>query len=328
MPDFNFGNVDLPSLDTQAILGDIQLPTGGIALQKFIPALAKDRSAIARIEDLLPRIKSTHLLRSGDARSLSFVQDESVQLLITSPPYWTLKAYPDDDGQLGAVNDYEQFLDSLDAVWSEALRALVPGGRMVIVVGDVCLPRRLDGRHRVVPLHSSIQEHCRDLGFDNLAPIIWHKIANASFEAEGNGGGFLGKPYEPNAVIKHDIEFILSMRKPGGYRSPGMTTRLLSVVPAQAHSEWFSQIWTVPGASTRLHPAPFPLEVAERLVRMFSFVGDTVIDPFMGTGTTNLAAAKWGRNSIGLDIHAEYVEFAGNRLAREMFSQQPLLITS
>jgi DNA modification methylase len=136
-----------------------------------------------------------------------------------------------------------------------------------------------------------------------LAPIIWYKIANANYEAQGNGGGFLGKPFEPNAVVKNDIEFILMERKPGGYRSPSVETRVLSVISGDKHKEWFQQIWSgVTGASTRQHPAPYPMELAERLVRMFSFVGDTVLDPFSGTGTTSLAAAKWGRNSIGVEI--------------------------
>jgi DNA modification methylase len=156
---------------------------------------------------------------------------------------------------------------------------------------------------------------CRGLGFNNLAPIIWHKIANAAFEAEGNGGGFLGKPYEPNSVIKNDIEFILMERKPGGYRSPSVATRILSVIPAERHKVWFQQIWTgVTGASTRQHPAPYPLELAERLVRMFSFVGDTVLDPFLGTGTTSVAAARWGRNSIGIEIDPAYFDMAAKRI--------------
>lgn len=191
----------------------------------------------------------------------------------------------------------------------------MPGGRLVCVVGDVCLSRRKNGgRHAVVPLHASIQERCRKLGFDNLAPIIWHKIANAVYEVEG-AGGFLGKPYEPNCVIKNDIEFILMQRKPGGYRTPSLAERVLSVISYDNHKKWFQQIWQgVTGASTRNHPAPYPLELAERLVRMFSFVGDTVLDPFMGTGTSNLAALNWGRNSIGIEVDPEYFKMASKRL--------------
>ena len=137
----------------------------------------------------------------ADARNISFLSDASVHLVLTSPPYWTLKDYRDTEGQLGHIRDYERFLQELDTVWKTCFRALVPGGRLVCVVGDVCLARRKNnGRHMVIPLHASIQEHCRTIGFDNLAPIIWNKIANAAYEVEG-GGGFLGKPYEPNAVI-------------------------------------------------------------------------------------------------------------------------------
>jgi DNA modification methylase len=155
------------------------------------------------------------------------------------------------------------------------------------------------------------------LGFDNLAPIIWHKIANAVYEVE-NGSTFLGKPYEPNAVIKNDVEFILMERKPGGYRNPSVVKRVLSVISLENHQRWFQQIWTgLGGASTRNHPAPFPLELAQRLIRMFSFVGDTVLDPFMGTGTTNLAAALVGRNSIGVEVDAHYFRMALDRLRTE-----------
>jgi DNA modification methylase len=218
---------------------------------------------------------------------------------------------------MGHIQNYDEFLSELDKVWKHCHRLLVPGGRLVCVVGDVCLSRRKNGgRHTVVPLHASIQEHCLRLGFDNLAPIIWHKIANAVFEAEGNGGGFLGKPYEPNSVVKNDVEFILMQRKAGGYRTPSVHERVLSIISAENHKKWFQQIWAgLTGASTRNHPAPFPLELAERLIRMFSFVGDTVLDPFMGTGTTNLAAAKWGRNSIGTEIDPDYFNQAERRMS-------------
>jgi DNA modification methylase len=173
----------------------------------------------------------------------------------------------------------------------------------------------------VFPLHASIQARCRNLGFDNLAPIIWHKIANAQFEVD-NGSSFLGKPYEPNAVVKNDIEYILFQRKPGGYRQPSLAARALSVIPADVHKHWFQQVWTgLTGASTRNHPAPYPVALAERLVRMFSFVGDTVLDPFLGTGSTSIAAARWGRNSIGLELEPAYFEMARHQLEK-LGSQQ------
>jgi len=287
--------------------------------QRDIPRIAKDRKLIALIEQAVQQVTTEHHLYHRDSRQMREVGPESVHLALTSPPYWTLKEYRKIDGQLGYVADYEEFLAELDKVWRQCFEALVPGGRLICVVGDVCLSRRKNGgRHTVVPLHASIQEHCRMMGFDNLAPIIWHKIANAKFEAEGNGAAFLGKPYEPNAVIKNDIEFILMQRKPGGYRSPDAATKVLSLLSDENHKAWFQQIWTgLGGASTRRHPAPYPLELAVRLVRMFSFVGDTVLDPFLGTGTTTLAAAQWGRNSIGYELDETYLALAQSRIAED-----------
>lgn len=283
--------------------------------QKDIPRIAKDVALMAEIERILPQIPSTHNLYLQDARATP-LPPESVHLVVTSPPYWTLKEYNKAAGQLGSVADYEQFLSELDKVWQRCFDALVPGGRLICVVGDVCLSRRQNkGRHTVVPLHASIQEHCRGIGFDNLAPIIWHKIANAQFEAEGNGASFLGKPYEPNAVIKNDIEFLLMQRKPGGYRTPDLSTRVLSIISDTNHKAWFQQIWEgITGASTKHHPAPFPVDLATRLIRMFSFVGDTVLDPFLGTGTITLAAAQCGRNSIGVEVDLGYLDYARQRV--------------
>ncbi len=281
------------------------------------------------IGEAVKRVPTRHRLVHCDARNMNLA-NTSVQLVLTSPPYWTLKRYEDVDGQLGHYADYEGFLDELDRIWQRCYNALVPGGRLICVVGDVCLSRRKNqGRHTVVPLHASIQEHCRKVGFDNLAPIIWHKIANAVYEASGNGGGFLGKPYEPNAVIKNDIEFILMERKPGGYRSPSIATRVLSLIAEKDHRTWFQQIWTgLTGASTRDHPAPYPVELAERLIRMFSFVGDIVLDPFLGSGTTSVAAMQCGRNSIGYEIDAGYLHKARRRIegTRDFFTNAEVTI--
>ncbi|MFH1680625.1 MAG: site-specific DNA-methyltransferase [Candidatus Eisenbacteria bacterium] len=286
--------------------------------QKDIPRIAKDFKLTSLVETAVREIPTHHTLHLQDARRMTQLQPGSVHLVVTSPPYWTLKEYRKTDGQLGHLADYEAFLAELDKVWRCCFEVLVPGGRLVCVVGDVCLSRRKNqGRHTVVPLHSSIQEHCRAIGFDNLAPIIWYKIANAAYEVE-SGSGFLGKPYEPNAVIKNDIEFLLMLRKPGGYRRPTFAERVLSVVSVENYQKWFQQIWSgLTGASTRDHPAPFPLDLAERLIRMFSFVGDTVLDPFMGTGTTNLAAARWGRDSVGYEIDPTYFRYAYDRITRE-----------
>jgi site-specific DNA-methyltransferase (adenine-specific) len=184
------------------------------------------------------------------------------------------------------------------------------------VVGDVCVARRNFGRHLVFPLHADICVVCRRIGFDNLNPIIWHKIANASYEV-ANGSKFLGKPYEPNAIIKNDIEFILMQRKPGGYRQPTNAQRDASRIGKDEFDRWFQQIWNITGASTKGHPAPFPLELASRLVRMFSFTGDTVLDPFCGSGTTMVAAMRAGRNSIGVEIDPDYCRMSARFLKAE-----------
>ncbi len=290
-------------------------------LRTGLPKVARNPHLTDSIAAAVRRIPTHHTLACGDARQARSPSPRSVHLVLTSPPYWTLKRYRDHPGQLGHLTGYRIFLDQLDEVWRRCFDALVPGGRLVCVVGDVCLSRRANGgRHAVLPLHAAIQERCRGIGFgfDNLAPIIWHKIANVRHEAVGRRAGFLGKPYEPNAVLKHDIEFILMQRKPGGYRTPTRAQRVLSVIAVAQHRQWFQQIWTgLPGASTSTHPAPYPLELAERLVRMFSFVGDTVFDPFLGTGTTSVAAARWGRHSHAIEVDPIYLRHALARLSSE-----------
>jgi modification methylase len=319
---------ELEQVDLHGFLPDELRHLGD--LQTAIPRIAKDPSLLNLIRQTVERIPTRHLLVHGDAREMGASFAGSVHLVLTSPPYWTLKEYRDTVGQLGHIVDYEGFLAQLDRVWQKCFDLLVPGGRLICVVGDVCLSRRKnEGRHTVVPLHASIQEHCRRIGFDNLAPIIWHKIANAAYEVENGGGGFLGKPYEPNQVVKNDIEFILMQRKPGGYRTPTGAERIFSVISSDEHRKWFQQIWNgLTGASTKDHPAPYPVELAERLIRMFSFVGDTVLDPFMGTGTTGLAASKCGRNSVNFEIDKNYLNFAADRLQRELSTlfSNPVLV--
>ena len=259
-----------------------------------------------------------HIIHQGDARLLDWIPSECVHLVVTSPPYWTLKEYPLNKNQLGLIANYDTFHDELEKVWKHCFRVLVPGGRLVCVVGDVCLSRRRHGRHMVMPMHADIIVRARKTGFDNLSPIFWYKIANANYEVE-NGSRFLGKPYEPNGIIKNDVEFILMLRKPGGYRQPTDEQREASRLSKEEHQEWFQQVWNgLTGESTKHHPAPFPEELAYRLVRMFSFVGDTVLDPFMGTGTTLLAAARSCRNSIGVEVEPSYVGTAKTRLESEL----------
>ncbi len=271
---------------------------------------------------------TVHVVRQGDARDLSFIETESVHLVCTSPPYGSLKEYPDHPGQLGNMPVYEEFLDELDKVWKESLRILVPGGRIACVVGDVCISRKKGGRHHVLPLGSDIQVRARKIGFDNLTPIRWLKVANIVLEAS-RSSRFLGKPNLPNGVVKNDIEHILLLRKPGGYRSPTPEQEKRSFISTDDYAKWFSPVWTgVTGQQRKNHPAPYPVEIPRRLIRMFSFVGDTVVDPFGGTGTTAIAALETGRNSVIVEIDPTYVDIVEQRmregsLAGKIYIERP-----
>lgn len=258
--------------------------------------------------------KTDHRLIVGDARDLGWIPDETVHLVVTSPPYANLKEYNIHTSQLGNIADYGSFLDELDKVWKDCARVLVPGGRVCCVVGDVCVSRRRAGRHYVLPLSADIKVRARNIGLDNLQGIAWLKVANISLEAS-RSSRYLGKPNLPNGVIKNDVEHILMLRKPGGYRKPTSAMEAGSLISSEDYNKWFAPIWSdIPGASMRDHPAPYPLELARRLILMFSFVGDTVLDPFVGSGTTMLAALKTGRNSIGIEIDPEYASRAESRL--------------
>jgi site-specific DNA-methyltransferase (adenine-specific) len=177
----------------------------------------------------------------------------------------------------------------------------------------------------VLPLSADIQVRARSVGLDALTPIRWLKVANIKLEAS-NSSRFLGKPNLPNGVIKNDIEHILFLRKPGGYRKPTADMEARSHISTDDYAEWFSPIWTIGGASTREHPAPFPPEVASRLIKMFSFAGDTVLDPFAGTGTTNRCAMELERNSIGVEVEPTYVDLIEKRLGQLSFASSDVQI--
>jgi len=262
----------------------------------------------------------------ADSRSLKQLPDESVHVVVTSPPYFNLKPYESSAGgaQLGRLDDYEAFLSELDKVWAECVRLLVPGGRICCVIGDILVPRRLDGRHRVLPLPSDIQVRSRRLGLDNLTPILWFKIGNRTNEAGGGSSGYYGKPYQPGAIIKNDHEHILMLRKPGGYRSTSMMQKALSMLQRDEMDVWMRPVWSdIRGASLRNgHPAPYPVELAERIIRMFSFAGDVVLDPFAGSGSTAIAALRTGRSSISTEVESSYVAMAAGRMAAEV--RQPV----
>ncbi len=280
-----------------------------------------------QIEWPSPHNRTAHRLHLGDARDMAWIEDASVHLVVTSPPYWTLKQYAGGNSdQMGHFDDYDRFLAELDMVWKECARVLVGGGRICCVVGDVCIPRKRGGRHYVVPLHADIQVRARKLGLDCLMPILWHKIANGATEVEGNGAGFYGKPYQPGGIIKNDIEYILFLRKGGEYRSVHGLQKALSMLTKEEMKSWQRSIWTdIRGASTRDgHPAPYPVELAERLIKLFSFAGDTILDPFAGTGSTSQAAIMAGRNSIANEVEPAYIEIAKQRISKLI--KQPRLV--
>ncbi len=256
-----------------------------------------------------------HRIVLGDSRRLPELKNGSVHLVVTSPPYANLKQYePDNPDQLGHIPDYEEFLRELEKTLAECYRVLVSGGRVCCVVGDVNIARRDAGRHYVLPLSSDIRVRARRLGFDNLQGITWLKVGNIKLEAS-NSSRFLGKPNLPNGIIKNDTEHILFLRKPG-YRSPTAAMEAASYIDTDDYSSLFSTIWSdIPGASLKEHPAPFPLQIATRLIRMFSFVGDTVLDPFGGTGTTALAALQLGRSSVTYEVEEKYLPLIMRRLA-------------
>jgi len=268
---------------------------------------------------------TSHRVILGDSREMPEMPDESVQLVVTSPPYANLKHYePDNPDQLGDIDDYERFLDELDKVWAECARVLVPGGRVCCVVGDVNVARSNGGRHHVLPLSADIKARGRRLGLDHLQGLIWYKVANIKLEAS-KSSRYLGKRNLPGGVIKNDIEHIIFLRKPG-YRSPSAEMEERSFIPTRAYVELYRSIWDdIRGASLRQHPAPYPLEIASRLIRMFSFAGDTVLDPFAGTGTTALAAMQAGRFSISYEIEPKYIELIRSRLAQGNLSTTPTI---
>jgi site-specific DNA-methyltransferase (adenine-specific) len=310
----------IQAIETVRLLGeDIELPLADNtteALQIYRAANERFR----RVPWPKPYDATKHLLKLGDARELSQLADGSAHLVVTSPPYWTLKDYPGASGQLGAIENYEHFLFELDKVWAECKRVLAPGGRICCVVGDVCVPRRKLGRHLVMPLHSDIQVRARRLGLDVLTPILWHKVANGVTEADGNGAGFYGKPYQPGSIVKNDIEYILFLRKGGEYRQIAPRQKALSMLTKAEMQSWLRSIWTdIRGASLRGgHPAPYPPVLAERLIKLFSFAGDTVLDPFCGSGSTAIAAIASGRHSISIEIEPSYIEIAKRNIEKAL----------
>jgi len=242
---------------------------------------------------------------------MSEVDAGSVALVVTSPPYWAIKDYGV-PGQIGYGQGLHEYLRDLSSVWRECFRALRDGGRLCVNVGDQFARASLYGRYRIIPLHAEVICQCGEAGFDFLGSIIWRK--KTTMNTTGGAVVMGSYPYPPNGIVEIDYEHILLFRKPG--RSPKAPSQVKreSALSREEWKRYFSGHWDVGGARKKGHEAPFPEEIPFRLIRMFSFAGDTVLDPFLGTGTTAKVALDLGRNAIGYDISAEYVEISRKRL--------------
>lgn len=251
-------------------------------------------------------IKTTHTLINGDSRNLSLIPDKSIHLIITSPPYWQLKDYGN-DSQIGFHDSYESYINNLNTVWSECNRVLHDGCRLCINIGDQFARSVYYGRYKVIPIRTEIIRFCETLGMDYMGAIIWQK--QTTMNTTGGGAVMGSFPYPRNGILKIDYEFILVFKKQGKAPTPTAEQKKHSEITKEEWNTYFASHWNFGGAKQDGHIAVFPEELPHRLIKMFSFVGETVFDPFMGSGTTALAARNLQRNSIGYEINPEYKKF-------------------
>jgi DNA modification methylase len=245
--------------------------------------------------------ETSHRLRIGDARDLSFLSDGEVQLVVTSPPYWQIKDYGP-PGQIGFGQTFEKYIDSLNQVWRECSRVLSDGCRICINVGDQFSRAIHYGRYKVVSIQAEIICFCESIGLDYMGTIIWKKVTTTKTTG---GASIMGSfPYPRNGMVKVNYEHILLFKKPGHAPKPNLEAKERSKLSIEEWNAYFSGIWTIPGVRQTGHVAMFPLEIPTRLIRMYSFWGETVLDPFVGSGTTMAAAAELQRNSVGVEIDA------------------------
>ena len=244
-----------------------------------------------------------HKVVFGDSRSLNEIEDKSVQLIITSPPYWQLKDYGTDD-QIGFNDSYEEYINNLNLVWKECYRVLSDGCRLCINIGDQFARSVYYGRYKVIPIRTEIIRFCEMLGMDYMGAIIWQKTTTMN---TSGGGAIMGSfPYPRNGILKIDYEFILIFKKLGNAPKPTKEQKEQSIMTKEEWKEYFASHWNFNGVKQMGHIAMFPEELPKRLIKMFSFAGETVFDPFAGSGTTLLAAKNLNRNSIGYEINKDF----------------------
>ncbi len=260
---------------------------------------------------------TNHKIYFGDSRSLNKIPDKSVQLIITSPPYWQLKDYGTPD-QIGFNNSYEEYINNLNLVWQECNRVLSDGCRLCINIGDQFARSVYYGRYKVIPIRTEIIRFCEALGMDYMGAIIWQKTTTMN---TSGGGAIMGSfPYPRNGILKMDYEFILLFKKLGTAPKPTLKQKENSVMTKEEWGQYFSSHWHFNGVKQMGHIAMFPEELPKRLIKMFSFAGETVLDPFVGSGTTSLAAKNLGRNSIGYEINRDFESIIREKLSTNQIS--------
>lgn len=254
---------------------------------------------------------TNHKIIFGDSRKLSEIPDKSVQLIITSPPYWQLKDYGSED-QIGFNNSYEEYINNLNLVWKECIRVLSDGCRLCINIGDQFARSVYYGRYKVIPIRTEIIRFCESLGMDYMGAIIWQKTTTMN---TSGGGAIMGSfPYPRNGILKMDYEFILIFKKLGNAPKPTEEQKKKSIITKEEWNQYFSSHWHFNGTKQLEHIAMFPEELPKRLIKMFSFAGETVFDPFVGSGTTSLAAMHLERNSIGYELNKDFIPVIKEKL--------------
>ena len=247
----------------------------------------------------------------GDSRSMKEIENEEIDLIITSPPYWNIKDYGISK-QIGYGQTLHEYLKSLFHVWKECYRVLRKGGRICINIGDQFARSIVYGRYKVIPLHAEIISQCEQIGFDYMGSIIWQKKTTMNTTGGANVMGSF--PYPPNGIVEIDYEYIMIFKKPGKKKTVSKEIKETSKLTKEEWKEYFSGHWNFAGIRQKDHEAMFPEELPKRLIKMFTFKGDTVLDPFLGSGTTVKVALELERNSIGYEINENFLEIMNKKL--------------